>query len=338
MEQAAGYWMWTKRKHSLGSHFQSPPSSYDDSWEEQAFAEDAAGALGGCVWPPRSYSCSFCRREFRSAQALGGHMNVHRRDRARLKQPSSPQNEIHHHDHQFQNNNHQLQSPLASNLGNFQYPSQLCTTTLVYNNNNSPNPNSDHPGNNVIIASPSSPSRVSVPSSTSQENNKVPEKTFPPPFSSPIIEDHKHHYPNNKSPISSSKSWSNLVAENHFSDLKNNGEKKNSKFVESAGSCRVKSDYVKSTTDLSVSLNFFVRRTRPTNFSDGKDEKTTIGCKRRKTEVASLPLFLNPTSVDRHHQYLFLQSEEHDERELSTSSIEELDLELRLGDRPNKVK
>ncbi|BBM99956.1 protein MpSUP [Marchantia polymorpha subsp. ruderalis] len=29
-------------------------------------------------WPPRSYTCSFCRREFCTAQALGGHMNVHR--------------------------------------------------------------------------------------------------------------------------------------------------------------------------------------------------------------------------------------------------------------------
>ncbi|PKA45860.1 Transcriptional regulator SUPERMAN [Apostasia shenzhenica] len=40
----------------------------------------------GFSWPPRCYSCSFCKREFRSAQALGGHMNVHRRDRARLRQ------------------------------------------------------------------------------------------------------------------------------------------------------------------------------------------------------------------------------------------------------------
>ncbi|CAN1131711.1 Transcriptional regulator TAC1 [Linum perenne] len=30
------------------------------------------------------YVCSFCLRDFSSAQALGGHMNVHRRDRARL--------------------------------------------------------------------------------------------------------------------------------------------------------------------------------------------------------------------------------------------------------------
>ncbi|KAK1408944.1 hypothetical protein QVD17_41117 [Tagetes erecta] len=54
----------------------------DESWEVKAFAEDA----GNVTWPPRSYTCTFCRREFRSAQALGGHMNVHRRDRARLHQ------------------------------------------------------------------------------------------------------------------------------------------------------------------------------------------------------------------------------------------------------------
>ncbi|CAN0904499.1 Transcriptional regulator SUPERMAN [Linum grandiflorum] len=46
--------------------------------------------LSGFTWPPRSYTCSFCKREFRSAQALGGHMNVHRRDRARLRQYSPP--------------------------------------------------------------------------------------------------------------------------------------------------------------------------------------------------------------------------------------------------------
>ncbi|WVZ61436.1 hypothetical protein U9M48_011306 [Paspalum notatum var. saurae] len=69
-----------------------PPAhgSGEPSWEELAFARDAAGHLGGCVWPPRSYTCTFCRREFRSAQALGGHMNVHRRDRARLRQCASP--------------------------------------------------------------------------------------------------------------------------------------------------------------------------------------------------------------------------------------------------------
>lgn len=61
----------------------------DESWEVRAFAQDTTSVMG-TTWPPRSYTCSFCRREFRSAQALGGHMNVHRRDRARL----------HHHHHQ----------------------------------------------------------------------------------------------------------------------------------------------------------------------------------------------------------------------------------------------
>ncbi|CAH8389827.1 unnamed protein product [Eruca vesicaria subsp. sativa] len=48
-------------------------------------------------WPPRNYTCSFCRREFRSAQALGGHMNVHRRDKAKLRQIPSWLFEPHHH-------------------------------------------------------------------------------------------------------------------------------------------------------------------------------------------------------------------------------------------------
>uniref|UniRef100_A0ACD6AQF6 Uncharacterized protein n=1 Tax=Avena sativa TaxID=4498 RepID=A0ACD6AQF6_AVESA len=67
---------WAAAAYDVGS-----PSSL--SWEEQAFARDAEASL--LVWPPRCYSCTFCRREFRSAQALGGHMNVHRRDRARLR-------------------------------------------------------------------------------------------------------------------------------------------------------------------------------------------------------------------------------------------------------------
>ncbi|KAG6769506.1 hypothetical protein POTOM_025145 [Populus tomentosa] len=36
----------------------------------------------------RSYTCAFCKRGFSNAQALGGHMNIHRRDRAKLKQAS----------------------------------------------------------------------------------------------------------------------------------------------------------------------------------------------------------------------------------------------------------
>ncbi|XP_017972715.1 PREDICTED: transcriptional regulator SUPERMAN [Theobroma cacao] len=73
---AAASWMWNPK---------AQPQEDDDSWEVRAFAEDT-GNIMGTTWPPRSYTCTFCRREFRSAQALGGHMNVHRRDRARLHQ------------------------------------------------------------------------------------------------------------------------------------------------------------------------------------------------------------------------------------------------------------
>lgn len=64
------------------------PKDDDDSWEIRAFEEDTSNSMGS-TWPPRFYTCTFCRREFRSAQALGGHMNVHRRDRVRLNQTPS---------------------------------------------------------------------------------------------------------------------------------------------------------------------------------------------------------------------------------------------------------
>uniref|UniRef100_A0A1J3I571 Transcriptional regulator TAC1 n=2 Tax=Noccaea caerulescens TaxID=107243 RepID=A0A1J3I571_NOCCA len=34
----------------------------------------------------RPYICDFCERGFSNAQALGGHMNIHRKDRAKLRQ------------------------------------------------------------------------------------------------------------------------------------------------------------------------------------------------------------------------------------------------------------
>ncbi|XP_022732044.1 transcriptional regulator SUPERMAN-like [Durio zibethinus] len=74
---AVSTWMWNPKVQ--------PQEADDDSWEVRAFAEDTGNVMG-TTWPPRSYTCTFCRREFRSAQALGGHMNVHRRDRARLHQ------------------------------------------------------------------------------------------------------------------------------------------------------------------------------------------------------------------------------------------------------------
>ncbi|KAD3336207.1 hypothetical protein R6Q59_028564 [Mikania micrantha] len=113
-------------------------SSLGDSWEEQAFAEDATGPLGGCIWPPRSYTCSFCRREFRSAQALGGHMNVHRRDRARLKKISSS------------NNNQDLEPHTSFDI------------CVLPNPNKISNPNFDHLDHPLYSSSSPRPSTVSI--------------------------------------------------------------------------------------------------------------------------------------------------------------------------------
>ncbi|XP_042482611.1 zinc finger protein 10-like [Macadamia integrifolia] len=201
MEQAR-YWMWAKRKQCL--------TSSGDSWEEQAFAEDSSGPLGGCIWPPRSYSCSFCRREFRSAQALGGHMNVHRRDRARLKQsPTTPPHTeiLHHHHH------NQISIPSCTSLGSAasgaQYPPSPQVCNSLYN---IPNSNTNTA---IVVASssPSSPSRVSAPSSTHHQGNYSEQTLISPSYSSSssiILQQHQQQ--TKGSPFSPPPSWSDSVA------------------------------------------------------------------------------------------------------------------------------
>ncbi|KAF3449098.1 hypothetical protein FNV43_RR09822 [Rhamnella rubrinervis] len=294
MEQAR-YWTWSNRKQGLSSDLQvSTNPSYDDSWEEQAFAEDAAGSLGGCIWPPRSYSCSFCRREFRSAQALGGHMNVHRRDRARLKQSPNLQNEISLRDHDHGNQNHQttVQNPFSS-LG-LQYPSQVCA--VVYN----PNPNSD-PG---VITSPTTISAQLCKHDCGEQS------LFPPYLSSSILEKNRKR----SSGISSPQSLSNLSVDRYY----HNSNQRNGENIS-----RAKGDFVK--TDLSVSLNLVVCHACPT-MSEGKEE--AVSFKRRRTETSSVSSFPKSSSVDK------LQCQSDVLHEHSPRSIEDLDLELRLGDRP----
>lgn len=53
------------------------PEEYK-SWSEESDDDDRTG-IG------RSYECVFCKRGFTTAQALGGHMNIHRKDRANNK-------------------------------------------------------------------------------------------------------------------------------------------------------------------------------------------------------------------------------------------------------------
>ncbi|KAE9622194.1 putative transcription factor C2H2 family [Lupinus albus] len=278
MDEQGQYKMCTKRKYSMSSNHTSSsptnndyPSSYDDSsWEEQAFAKDAAGF--GCIWPPRSYSCSFCRREFRSAQALGGHMNVHRRDRARLnQQPSSPkQNEI---------LNHQVQNPLTSG---YLYPSSLFGLA----NTNNTNPNSSDPLHDLA-----SSSKVLTPS----VNKNFREETLNIPlYNSSIF--HKTY------PALSSKSLSNLAE---------------------SGVDRISKGWDNDNTDVAVSLNlnFVCRAYTPVQFETKEEDLISF---KKKRKDASISFFPKSGSVETHDK----QSQMF---EFSPNSIEELDLELRLG-------
>ncbi|XP_068644846.1 zinc finger protein 10-like [Aristolochia californica] len=291
MEQAR-YWMWTRRKLTGDSHVQAP---FGDSWEEQAFAEDSAGALGGCIWPPRSYSCSFCRREFRSAQALGGHMNVHRRDRARLKQSPTPHRENHH-------------QTSCTPLG-LQYSSQVCNLTC----NNRPN------------ANPNSPSRVSAPSTL---ENCSEQTLVSPSYSSSIAQQPQKGSLSFPSPSPSTK---------FFSILDSKIESEISRFRETGS--QVQRNYDKP--DVAVDSGDFVRR-RSHPSDAGDDEEETISSKRRRVDVCFSPIFSKAIPNERNgissSLPFFIKPDIQPEGiGFGSSAMEDLDLELRLGDRP-KVK
>lgn len=127
-----------------------------DSWNNGGGGGDQ-DYLSGFTWPPRSYTCSFCKREFRSAQALGGHMNVHRRDRARLRQ-SPPRDNT--------NNN----NIIINNNGQFPF----------LNLNTNPNPNFSTPSLPSLVSPPpisssslSSPSEIKKCDSLSQSSSDL---------------------------------------------------------------------------------------------------------------------------------------------------------------------
>jgi len=82
-------------------------------------------------------------------------------------------------------------------------------------------------------------------------------------------------------------------------------------------------------TDLSISLNLDVHRKR-SNSCEG-EEGENINGKRQKVESTSLLSFSKSNSSDRFD----VQSEV---LELSSSSIEELDLELNLGTSQKKIR
>lgn len=281
MEQNMQYLMWIKSKQLLNSHLQAAASmnSYHTSWEEQAFAEDAAGPLGGFVWPPRSYSCTFCKREFRSAQALGGHMNVHRRDRARLKQSLCNEN-----------------------------PSLLPATGTVHDLQDHHHSPDDHQGNdsggsnsNSGLFAASSPfssspnSRASAAAVISQENSS--EEAYISPFSSIIVREQQRRFPYSPS----SPDHSNSVRLLSISSDSRTSTPVRLRYRDH--------DEDAIETNLSVGINSHT------------EELAINHSKRLKSSSSTFPFYHKPCSSDRFpFQY--------------ASSIDDIDLELRLGEAP----
>ncbi|XP_028213722.1 zinc finger protein 10-like [Glycine soja] len=292
-------WIKTKRKYSMNSSIDSPtnyPSSYDDySWEEQAFAKDAAWS--GCIWPPRSYSCRFCRKEFRSAQALGGHMNVHRRDRARLKQPYSPdQNEI-LSDGLEKTTQQQSSVQISFTSLGYLYPSSL--DGLAPNTS----PNSD-----PYSHAPASPSKF-LASSINKRGREKPQI----PLYKGCLE---------SSPDLPSKSMSNLTEDFRFCSRRLDPEAGVEKMLKGLDSGCRSTERDDAKTDVAVILNLFMNQPHPPVKFETKEKYTSF--KKGKADASSIPFFPKSCSADRHH----MQSQMY---EFSPSSIEELDLELRLG-------
>ncbi|KAI3667062.1 hypothetical protein L6452_42105 [Arctium lappa] len=284
-DKSRSYWIQKDRTNCLNSHVLS---SFGDSWEEQAFAEDAAGPLGGCIWPPRSYTCSFCRREFRSAQALGGHMNVHRRDRARLKQISSPKN-------------NQLLEPNLSTTCMLQNPNEICN----------PNIDLDH---TLFSSSSPRPSTVSILTpftcSFTQEDQRGSST------STPVL------------------SWSNKFESRkrfHLDDL-GNQEKGCTKVLESNSTTSRKSNH-QIEVHFTGNLNSLVRRRRETPIYNNEDEPDDgLFSKRRRTDDDSQSFFAKNSNK------MVINGDEAESlvpvERSPNSTLENLDLELRLGDRP----
>uniref|UniRef100_A0A0D9WEN7 C2H2-type domain-containing protein n=1 Tax=Leersia perrieri TaxID=77586 RepID=A0A0D9WEN7_9ORYZ len=318
----ARYWMLARRKLQLGDQkaprFPNPhitvggsSASYYESWEERAFAEDSAGHLGGCIWPPRSYSCSFCGREFRSAQALGGHMNVHRRDRARLKLSGATAEDgagREENSHRMPPHQSYMIQPCPPQIGALQhaYGPNPSSAPLIAAETN---PNSmcgvvAYPARSLLTSSRiawgkqvlSAPLTSPKSPSAGRENGKR-EMMFP--VAVRLAQDNER---------SANRVSSNLDLRFGENELRM-----------SALGCRSRRDYM--------------------NENDGDDEETVqVSNKRRRIDLEVNPLALSSPSSK--HQQQDGDDDQHHEKVLNlchSSSVEELDLELRLGDAP-KVK
>ncbi|TKY52718.1 Transcriptional regulator TAC1 [Spatholobus suberectus] len=64
--------------------------SYQEDSKSSSEEIDRSSEQNDEMGTGRSYECVFCKRGFTTAQALGGHMNIHRKDRANKAKPNFP--------------------------------------------------------------------------------------------------------------------------------------------------------------------------------------------------------------------------------------------------------
>lgn len=78
--------MESEKQGVLSVDTTSSSSEENDDQRSEGQVVNRSDESGGAK---RSYECTYCKRGFTNAQALGGHMNIHRKDRAKAKQHTS---------------------------------------------------------------------------------------------------------------------------------------------------------------------------------------------------------------------------------------------------------